>query len=196
MKKLLPFLSIAVLMAACSPNSKESAASLAAEQQLQAYKDSIKAAADTAGLAQFQQWKAQNELMETQQYQEPEAEYAVAKTAPKAKATRKAPVRRTSQTSSVANRPAPRAEAPAPSVGSGQDVATTDGSGETAQAKKKEGWSKAAKGAVIGGAGGAVAGAVINKKNRAVGAVVGGILGAGGGYVIGRKMDKNDGRID
>jgi YMGG-like Gly-zipper len=59
---------------------------------------------------------------------------------------------------------------------------------------KKKGWSKSAKGAVIGGAGGAVAGAVINKRNRGAGAVVGGIIGAGAGYVIGRAEDKKDGR--
>jgi len=63
-----------------------------------------------------------------------------------------------------------------------------------AKTTTKKGWSKAAKGATIGGAGGAILGAVINKKNRAVGAVVGGVIGAGGGYVIGRKMDKKDGR--
>lgn len=63
-----------------------------------------------------------------------------------------------------------------------------------AQAAKKKGWSKSAKGAVIGGVVGAGAGAVINKRNRAAGAVIGGIVGAGGGYVIGRGMDKKDGR--
>jgi hypothetical protein len=59
---------------------------------------------------------------------------------------------------------------------------------------KKKGWSKAAKGAVIGGASGAVLGAVIHKKNRVVGGVVGGILGGGIGYGIGRSQDKKDGR--
>ncbi len=59
---------------------------------------------------------------------------------------------------------------------------------------RKKGWSKAAKGAVIGGASGAVLGAVINKKNRVVGGVVGGILGGGIGYGIGRSQDKKDGR--
>ena len=54
--------------------------------------------------------------------------------------------------------------------------------------------SKAVKGAIIGGAGGAVAGAVINKKNRVAGAVIGGVIGAGGGYVIGKKMDQKDAR--
>ncbi len=62
-------------------------------------------------------------------------------------------------------------------------------------AKAKRGWSKAAKGAVIGGASGAVIGAVVNKRNRAAGAVIGGVIGGGGGYVIGRKMDKKDGRF-
>lgn len=61
-------------------------------------------------------------------------------------------------------------------------------------ATKKKGWSKAAKGAVIGGATGAVAGAIIAKGNRGAGAVVGGVVGAGVGYGIGRSKDKKDGR--
>lgn len=44
-------------------------------------------------------------------------------------------------------------------------------------------------GAVIGGAGGAVLGAVIAKENRLIGALIGGLLGAGGGYLIGAKTD-------
>ena len=59
---------------------------------------------------------------------------------------------------------------------------------------KKKGWSKAAKGAVIGGVAGATAGAIINKRAPAVGAVVGGVVGAGVGYEIGRSKDKKDGR--
>jgi uncharacterized membrane protein YebE (DUF533 family) len=65
-------------------------------------------------------------------------------------------------------------------------------SSNTAAAKK--GWSKTAKGAVIGGVVGAGTGAVVNKKNRAAGAVIGGVLGAGAGAVIGNEMDKKDGR--
>ena len=61
-------------------------------------------------------------------------------------------------------------------------------------AKAKKGWSKTAKGAVIGGVVGAGTGAVVNKKNRAVGAVVGGAAGAGVGAIIGNEMDKKDGR--
>jgi uncharacterized membrane protein YebE (DUF533 family) len=47
-------------------------------------------------------------------------------------------------------------------------------------------------GAVIGGAGGAAAGAAIGgKDHRLGGAVIGGLLGAGGGYLVGAKMDKD-----
>jgi surface antigen len=45
---------------------------------------------------------------------------------------------------------------------------------------------------VIGGAGGAAAGAAIAKDNRLVGGLIGGALGAGGGYLIGAAMNKND----
>lgn len=64
----------------------------------------------------------------------------------------------------------------------------------TTAVPKKKGWSKAAKGAVIGGVVGAGTGAIINKRNRAVGAVIGGVVGGGVGYGIGRSMDKKDGR--
>ena len=49
--------------------------------------------------------------------------------------------------------------------------------------------SSSAKGAVLGGLGGAAAGAIINKKNRVVGGAVGGAAGAGIGYSIGRNAD-------
>jgi hypothetical protein len=51
---------------------------------------------------------------------------------------------------------------------------------------------KATQGAVIGGAGGALAGAAIGKNNRLVGGLIGGALGAGGGYLIGSQLKKND----
>ena len=66
------------------------------------------------------------------------------------------------------------------------------GTGTTTTASRKQGWSKSANGAVIGGVGGAVLGAVVGKGK---GAVIGGVLGAGGGYIIGRSQDKKDGRI-
>lgn len=68
----------------------------------------------------------------------------------------------------------------------------TANSGTTTSTRKK-GWSKAAKGATIGGVGGAVAGAVITKSGK--GAVVGGVIGAAGGYILGRSKDKKDGRV-
>jgi hypothetical protein len=69
MKKIFSFLSIAVILVvfitACNSNTKAEADSLA---KLRAYQDSVKLAADTAGLAQFQAWKAQNELTEEEMY--------------------------------------------------------------------------------------------------------------------------------
>jgi surface antigen len=48
-------------------------------------------------------------------------------------------------------------------------------------------------GAVIGGLGGAAAGATVaGSDNRLTGALIGGALGAGGGWLIGRELDKND----
>ena len=47
-------------------------------------------------------------------------------------------------------------------------------------------------GAVIGGAGGAAAGAIIAKGNRGLGALIGGLIGAGGGYIIGAQKEKVD----
>ncbi len=56
-------------------------------------------------------------------------------------------------------------------------------------ATEKKGWSKRAKGAVIGGVGGAAVGAVVS-KNKVAGAVIGSAIGAGGGYIIGNETDK------
>ena len=56
----------------------------------------------------------------------------------------------------------------------------------TAQAQR---FSPQAKGAVIGGGSGAILGAVINKRNRAVGGVIGGVVGAGAGYAVGKHID-------
>lgn len=69
-------------------------------------------------------------------------------------------------------------------------------SSSTSNAKvQKKGMSKSAKYAIIGGTGGAVLGAVINKRNRVAGGVIGGVLGGGLGYGIGRSQDKKDGRF-
>lgn len=47
-------------------------------------------------------------------------------------------------------------------------------------------------GAVIGGVGGALAGAAISEDNRGLGALIGGVLGAGGGWLIGAQKEKID----
>lgn len=65
---------------------------------------------------------------------------------------------------------------------------------EKPQTTEKKGWSKAAKGTVIGAGSGALVGAVVSKK-KGKGAIIGGAIGAGTGYVIGRGEDKKDGRV-
>jgi uncharacterized protein YcfJ len=56
-----------------------------------------------------------------------------------------------------------------------------------AQEKKK--MSGQAKGAIIGGAGGAIAGGLIGHGVK--GALIGGAIGAGGGYIIGNEHRRN-----
>lgn len=157
MKRIIPVFAIAATVAACNTTPDTNTTQKA-----------IQPAIDTAGFAQFQAWKAQNELMNTAQYnaqaQQPQT---VVKYYPVSGA------RRSTATS-------------------GTRSSGSSGSGTTATRPK--GWSSAAKGAVIGGVAGAAGGAVINKKNRVLGGVVGGVLGAGAGYGIGRSIDKKNGR--
>jgi uncharacterized protein YcfJ len=63
----------------------------------------------------------------------------------------------------------------------------------TAATPKKKGWSRAAKGAVIGAGVGAVTGALVDKKHGE-GAIIGGLAGAGLGAGTGAILDskKND----
>lgn len=190
MKKLLPLFGAAIFMVACN-QTPEQVAGTSTSPYIQQQAQQQQSVADTAGLASYNAWKAQNELADLNDYQ---AKQTVAAPVRKA-ATAKAPVRK-----AAASRPVTQSSSPAETTAStGSGSGTTAGAGnessETAPAEKKEGWSKAAKGAVIGGVAGAAGGAVINKKNRVVGAVVGAVIGAGGGYVIGRQQDKKDGRI-
>jgi hypothetical protein len=120
---------------------------------------------DTVGLAQFQDWKAQNERLNYEAYQ---------KNAYATPAASRTTARKRSYNS-----------------GSGSMSSGTENQAKTTQ---KKGWSKAAKGAAIGAGSGAILGAVINKRNRALGAVIGGVVGGGVGYGIGRSKDKKDGR--
>ncbi len=75
-------------------------------------------------------------------------------------------------------------------VSTGNKVPDAGVPGEVKKNEKK-GWSKAAQGAVIGGAAGAVGGAILSKK-KGVGAVIGGIVGAAGGYILGKNKDKKE----
>jgi len=70
---------------------------------------------------------------------------------------------------------------------------TTSSSTGTTTTVTKKGWSNKAKGAVIGGVGGAVVGAAVSKK-KGKGALIGGVVGAAGGYIIGNEKDKKQGR--
>ncbi|OLY91190.1 YMGG-like Gly-zipper [Cnuella takakiae] len=175
MKKILSVVTIAAFMASCTSSPNNSAVTAVPQTA---------PVVDTTGLAQFQAFKRQQELMRINEQNIPEevAPAAVA-AAPAAAAVAKAPARRS--TSSGASRT--RSTSPAYEEGS---MSST--SGNTAKAKK--GWSKAAKGTAIGAGSGAVLGAVINKKNRAVGGVIGGVAGGAIGYGIGRSQDKKDGR--
>ena len=156
MKRVLPILGIAfvavMLLTACG--SKQGTDATMAMVNV-----------DTAGQAQFEAWKKQQEFAAQYAFYKTEME----KNTPKAASTNRAVApKRVQQTGSM----------------------NTSTSYPAKTAEKKKGWSKAAKGAVIGGVVGAGAGAVIGKKNRVLGAVIGGVAGAGAGYGIGRHLDK------
>jgi hypothetical protein len=195
MKKFLPFMSLVlVTAAACNTTPEKAVKSSPVEPSA-----ITSAAADTAGMAEFREWKASNELMNVQAYQ---AGQPVVAARPAVRKSVAAPVRKSTASAPVKSKPASNQSTPSSDNSTASDnggggTGTTDaGAGEVAKAEKKEGWSKAAKGAVIGGVAGAAGGAVLNKKNRVLGAVIGGVVGAAGGYGIGRTMDKKDGRIE
>lgn len=173
MKRILFAISTVAVMASCSNNNPRTAA----ETQ------TIIPPADTAGLAQFQAWKAQNELAVANQL------------AQQNQAAAEAPVREVVRERVVyVDRPTTRRSSSSARRSSSSGNSGVYNSTSSGTARQKKGWSKAAKGAAIGGAGGAVLGAVINKRNRAAGAVIGGVLGGAVGYGIGRGQDKKDGR--
>jgi hypothetical protein len=153
---IISVLAIVVLMTACNTTPDTATTQKA-----------IQPVVDTTGLAAFQAWKAQNELMSTQQ------NTAMQPQAQTREVVRYYPVSSARRSSSGVSR---------------------SSTGSSGTAYRKKGWSSAAKGAVIGGVAGAAGGAIINKRNRAVGGIVGGILGAGVGYGIGRGIDNKNGR--
>ena len=75
------------------------------------------------------------------------------------------------------------------SAGTSTGTGNNGNTASTTVPEKKKGWSNAAKDATIGGASGAVLGAILS-KNKVKGAVIGGILGGAGGYIFGKSKDK------
>ncbi|MFL5742481.1 MAG: glycine zipper domain-containing protein [Flavisolibacter sp.] len=158
MRRILSIITLAAVMtASCNTKPRTDATTTTVPAQ------------DTVGLAQYQQWKAQNELSNEQKMQNQN----ITSTAPARTGT--STVHHSTSRSTV--------------------YSSNSQSANTAKASSaKRGWSHAAKDAVIGGVGGAAAGAIINKKNRGAGAVIGGVIGAAGGYGLGRHKDKKTGR--
>jgi hypothetical protein len=184
MKKILTFISGAALLAACNSNPNTEAVVKPTNAP------GVTILADTSGLSEFQAWKANAALRA-----EENAALAEGKTAVVSYDEPKTTVRKTSS--------APRRTSTARRTSTSNNRTYSSGSATTApstasypveQPQQKKGWSKAAKGAVIGGAGGAILGGVLAKNNRALGAVIGGVVGGGVGYGIGRSQDKKDGR--
>ena len=167
MKKIIPIVIIAaisaIIFAAC--NNKP---------QADGGNGKVLTAVDTAGLADFQKWKALNERIDPAMYNNNQ-DYAYNQPAKNTYA----PVRKSSVTR--------RNAAP-------KSVSRISTDQHPAKAAQKKGWSRRAKGAAIGGGGGAILGAIIDKNHRVAGGILGGVLGAGLGYVIGNERDRKHGR--
>ncbi len=186
MKKIIAIFIIAATFAACKNNTRPNDNS------------QVLGATDTTGLAAFRQYKEQQRIIEQQRMFQTEGIYDgtnnFTSTAPN-NTVQTAPVR---ERIVYVDRPAPRRSVATTtrrrSSSRSYGYSSSNGTyASTPVPARRRGWSKAAKGAVIGGASGAVVGAVVSKK-KGKGAIIGGALGALGGYVIGRGQDKRDGR--
>ena len=178
MKQILSVLALTAVLASCSSNPKTGT---------EVTKDVV--TTDTAGL-----YNDKNRVMNVDGLNDTTVTTVTTTTvtksgtAPLVAAPEPAPVKKTPR--STARR--------SPSESSSRNNGTyNSGSGRSSQptetVDRKRGWSKAAKGTVIGAGSGAVIGAVVSKK-KGKGAIIGGVLGAGVGYGIGRSKDKKDGR--
>ncbi|WP_207496708.1 YMGG-like glycine zipper-containing protein [Aridibaculum aurantiacum] len=213
MKKLILSLSIAAFFAACSNPATTETTSVATTQQ----PDTSGLAAFNSWKEQQAAFEMQgvNEVpVQAERIEQPQpAPVIVYREAPAKKravaaAPAPAPKRTVARSSNPVRQSSHRNQVPAstnPDLGPGTSTSdagvgtgtgTGAGTGDVAtapQPAKKEGWSKAAQGTAIGGASGAVVGAIIS-KNKTKGAIIGGVVGAAGGYVLGRSKDKKDGR--
>ena len=166
MKKLIPIFSILIVAAVIIAASIDKSQTGANTGKPLTY-------TDTTGLADFQKWKAQNELKDPTVYYNQGNEMLTAQPATKI-ITKYVPVHR----STTMHRR------------SGNSGSMNSVAQYPAKTSVKKGWSRRAKGALIGGGGGAILGAVIGKHNRLASGAIGGALGAGLGYVIGNELDR------
>jgi hypothetical protein len=202
MKKILSVVAMAAMFAACNGNSKTNTSTTGTGISQ----------ADTAGLKEFKDAKARQEIIQT------EGVYngvdSTASNMPANRLTNTNTVRgeekstmasnagtvHHSHTTSTHHSSTAHSGGSGSSSGSTGSVGSTGSSGDTKVVTtdkktvvKRKGWSKAAKGTAIGAGAGAVTGAIIS-KDKSKGAIIGGVVGAAGGYIIGRKKDKQDGR--
>lgn len=173
MKKILTVLAISAVVASCSSNPKTGT---------EVSKDVV--TTDTAGL-----YKDQNRVMNVNGANDTTITTVTTTTVSKAG---------TAPLIAAPVATAPRSTARrTTAISSSRNKSYSSGGGTSSQPSqpvaRRRGWSKAAKGTVIGAGSGAVIGAVISKK-KGKGAIIGGVLGAGVGYGIGRSKDKKDGR--
>jgi len=193
MKNYLPFIFSLILLAACSQKSEKPR--------------DIQLLTEPATYTNQNMYSDTAAVNEKTVAQEPVKE--TVKEAPKTRVITKVIYREPANTGTVAKAPVVqntpvKSEVPETSTppittsttpqNNGETVSTGDNStaglpGETVE--KNKGWSKAAQGAVIGGAVGAVGGAILSKK-KGLGAVVGGVVGAAGGYILGKNKDKKE----
>jgi hypothetical protein len=165
MKKMLPFLLLMFIVAlvSCNTNNDPKPAAQAVNYT------------DTAGLAQFQAWKAMHELQPASAY-------------PAGVATATPPV----QKKIVYYVPRSSRSVSRRSSYSGSSMMSS--SSNTAYRPAKRGWSKAAVGTAVGAGSGAVIGALLDKRSHIAGGIIGGLLGGGAGYLVGHSIDKKNGR--
>jgi len=168
MKKIFVVIALSSVMFACNNKAKEEAELKQKEADKQL---AIKAVKDSLRLDSFK--KAEVAKVDAEKEAKHQAELVAA--------------RRAGEKSSRSSRSYA-------SSGSSSGGSSSSYAGTTQPTAKKKGWSDAAKGTVIGGAAGAVGGALIDKK-KGRGAIIGGLVGAGGGYLIGRGEDRKSGRV-
>lgn len=174
--KTLPIAALlfAVLLTACTQTKKDSSLN-----------EPAISVTDTLGFAEFQRWKMESEIRERIRI---ENEMAAAAAPARSYTPAKSSSAKKSYATSSRRSGNTRYASGNRNYSSNGGYATT--SRQQQPARKK--WSHTAKGAVVGGASGAIIGAVANRKNRLGGGVVGAVVGAATGAGIGAIVDKKE----